>query len=130
MSTLEETRRANLVILRNEEGSNKALADKIGISEAQLSQWIKASPDSKTGRPRGMKAESARRIERAAGREEGWLDVPHDRAQPQDFRDAALLIAKQVPDPIQRDRLLTFIRFVDRYLEEGQRIAASIPDIP
>lgn len=78
MATIDETRRANLALLREEAGGVKKLADLIGISEAQMSQWLRGSADSKSGKPRGMRQESARRIELAMKRPEGWLDVPQN----------------------------------------------------
>lgn len=45
-----------------------------------------------------------------------------------DWREAATLVAKMVPDPKKREALLNFIRYVDLYLEQGERIAESIPD--
>lgn len=49
-------------------------------------------------------------------------------APPQDWRSAAEIIAKRVPDSKKREQLLNFIRYVDLYLEQGERIAESIPD--
>lgn len=74
MKTVDETRRARLADLVREFGTAANLADTIGCSPAQLSQWLNASKESKTGKPRGMRKETARLIERKCGRPVGWLD--------------------------------------------------------
>lgn len=76
MQTIEEIRVLRLLILRKEFGGNTALAEKLGISTAQLSQWINQSPDSKTKKPRTMSSESARKVEIITGKERGWMDQP------------------------------------------------------
>lgn len=63
-------------MLVDEFGSQAALAKAIEKSPAQISQWINASKDSKTGKPRSMDRETARRIERALGKPDGWMDQP------------------------------------------------------
>jgi len=65
MKTIEETYRARLQMLVDEAGSQSALAKKIDKSPAQISQWINASKDSRSGKPRAMDRETARQIERA-----------------------------------------------------------------
>lgn len=76
MITIEEIRRAKLKQLVTTIGGGKqsALADAIGVSASQLSQWINASPDSKTGKPRSMDSNTARRIEQVLGMTGGWMD--------------------------------------------------------
>lgn len=77
MPTIDEIRRANLHTLIAESGGNKAFADKLGVAESQLSQWAKGAINSGTGKPRGMRTETAQRIEKAAGMPQGWLDQDH-----------------------------------------------------
>lgn len=74
MKTVDEIRRARLALLVDEYGTAARLADVIGCSPAQVSQWINASKDSKTGKPRGMRKETARNIEERCSRPVGWLD--------------------------------------------------------
>jgi hypothetical protein len=74
MSTVDEIRRSKLAELAEEYGGASALAAHIGKSAAQISQWLNASPDSKTGRPRGMRGESCRQIEARCNRPSGWMD--------------------------------------------------------
>ena len=78
MQTISDTRRANLLILADESGGKQELADRIGKGYSQLSQWINASKNSKTGRPRTVGNDSARHIEQSCGKPVGWLDVSHD----------------------------------------------------
>lgn len=83
MATVDQVRRDNLALLFKEFGSWKALADAVGVSESQLSQWANGSADSKTGKPRGMRPESCRRIEAATKKPPGWMDAEHAGAAPQ-----------------------------------------------
>jgi hypothetical protein len=81
MATVEENRRINLRALAKEAGSSAALAEKSGYSEAQISQWINASKDSRTGRPRGMRPETCRHLEETMHRPAGWMDAEHADAK-------------------------------------------------
>lgn len=74
MKTIEETRLDKLLILRDELGSTKALAELLGKSSSQISQWLNQSPDSKTGKPRAINNASAREIEQLARKPKGWMD--------------------------------------------------------
>lgn len=76
MKTIEETYRERLQILINEYGGQAKLADVINKSPAQISQWINGSPDSKTGKPRSLKSETAREIEELTGKPRAWFDQP------------------------------------------------------
>ena len=75
--TNDEIRRDNLKILVSETGGVARLADRLGISSSQVSQWKNASPDSKTGKPRAMQDDSARKLEAACGKPRGWMDQQH-----------------------------------------------------
>ncbi len=80
MDTIEETRLKRLTILmeelRRECRTDAAFAEKIGKSESQLNQWIKRSPDSKTGKPRNISSQIAREIESICRKQRGWMDQP------------------------------------------------------
>jgi hypothetical protein len=102
MKTIDEIRRDKLKMLAAEHGGIGVFATKIGKSSAQLSQWINASPDSKTGKPRGMRAESCRHIEQLSGLKKGWMDQEsseiisnstdaHDQSSEQIFRSKVKL---------------------------------------
>lgn len=77
---IEEIYRARLKMLVTETGSQTALATKLGKSPAQVSQWINASKDSKTGKPRSMDRTTAREIEKKCGKSDGWMDQPIDES--------------------------------------------------
>jgi len=54
----------------------------IGRSSAQVSQWVNASLNSGTGKPRGMSSDSCRHIEKMVGRPKGWMDERHGDITP------------------------------------------------
>lgn len=74
MNTIETIHRENLQALAREFGGVAAVAAKIGCSASQYSQWMNGSENSGTGKPRGMRPSSARRIEKATGKPVGWMD--------------------------------------------------------
>lgn len=76
MDPIEITRRRRLAILVEEAGSQASLSEKTGKAPAQISQWIRALPDSKTGKPRSMSKEIARELEQKCGKPSGWMDQP------------------------------------------------------
>lgn len=76
--TNSEIRKSNLEILISESGSLVALAERIGHnSTAQISQWRKGAPDSKTKKPRTIGNVSARKLELLCGKPVGWMDELH-----------------------------------------------------
>jgi hypothetical protein len=82
MKSIDDIRNGNLEILireyggdRGERGGVTRLAELMQHnSSAQISQWRKRSPNSKTGKPRVISTESARKLERACGKPAGWMD--------------------------------------------------------
>lgn len=93
MTTIDVIHKANLQLLAKEFGGVTSVAAKIGCSSSQYSQWMNGSENSGTGKPRGMRSASARRIEQALGKPVGWMDTSHAEAEPAKF-DANV---KQVP---------------------------------
>lgn len=77
MKTNDEIRRENLNIAIARVKTAAALAEKARTSPAYLSQVKNAQPDSKTGVPKHMGDDVARRIEKAIGEPEGWIDTDH-----------------------------------------------------
>jgi transcriptional regulator with XRE-family HTH domain len=69
---LGDLRRQNLLLILEHAFDRKPtlLAKRMGKSGAQISQW-------KSGH-RDIHEDSARRIELAAGKPVGWMDLPHD----------------------------------------------------
>lgn len=79
MFTNAEIRRNNLKILVDEVGGVGRLAELLGKSDSQVSQWMNASAHSKTGKGRGMRPDSARLIEAKCGKPLGWMDIQHHK---------------------------------------------------
>ncbi len=77
MQTIDEVRRLNLELAIRRMGSAAKLADAAKTSPAYISQIKNRTPDSKTGTPKTMGDDMARRIELALGVQAGWMDTPH-----------------------------------------------------
>jgi len=75
--TIDEIRRKNLALLAEECLGIGRFAERIGKDPSQVSQWLNASPDSRTGKPRGMRSSTCREIEAKLGKPENWLDRDH-----------------------------------------------------
>lgn len=72
---IDEVRRRAMALLELEAGgSATAAAKRAGMTYTQWANLRSGAHDSKTGKPRGMRKETARRIEKAFGKPEGWLD--------------------------------------------------------
>ena len=78
MKDIDEVRRDNLRKLEQEYRSAAAAAAVVGMSPSQFNNLRDGAKDSKTGKHRVMRKETAWRIEDAAGKPRGWLDTPHD----------------------------------------------------
>lgn len=78
MKDIDDIRRENLLALENESGGASAVARLLAMSPSQFMNLRDGAKDSKSGKPRGMRKETARRIELAAGKPTGWLDENHD----------------------------------------------------
>lgn len=84
METNDEIRRQRLEIAIKRTGSAAKLAELVGTSAAYLSQIKNQTPDSKTGKPKTMGDDLARRIETAIGERTGWMDAAHaEQVSPQ-----------------------------------------------
>lgn len=79
MQPIDVTRREKLALLIKEAGSQAALSEIIGKAPAQISQWLNASVNSKTGKPRVMSNAIAREIELKTGKPGGWMDAPANK---------------------------------------------------
>lgn len=72
---IDEVRRRAMAMLEIDAGgSATAAAKRVGMTYTQWANLRSGAQDSKTGKKRGMRKETARRIERAFGKPEGWLD--------------------------------------------------------
>ena len=77
MKTIDEIRLDNLLLAIGRAGTATALAEKSGLSAAYISQIKNRQPDSKTGKPKNMGDDAARKIETGLGEMRGWMDVDH-----------------------------------------------------
>ncbi|HDR8927859.1 TPA: hypothetical protein QDA78_004294 [Burkholderia vietnamiensis] len=80
MKDIDQIRRDNLKMLEAEHGGPAAAAAALGMSHSQFTNLRDGAKDSKTGRPRGMRASTARNIEERAGKKLGWLDTDHSES--------------------------------------------------
>lgn len=77
MKTIDEIRLENLLTAIGRAGTATALAERSGLSAAYISQIKNRQPDSKTGKPKNMGDEAARKVEAGIGEKRGWMDVDH-----------------------------------------------------
>lgn len=75
MQTIDQIRHARFLELLAEAGSNKAMADRLGVTSAQISQLKTRSLHSTSGRPRTIGDEQARKMEQAFNKPTGWMDT-------------------------------------------------------
>lgn len=84
MNTVSETRLARLqMLVKKHNGSLADLNEAIGLvrTDATLSQIRTKAPHSKTGKPRVMGDDLARKIEERLALEAGWMDTPPSYAE-------------------------------------------------
>lgn len=77
MKKNDQRRRDNLILAMKRAGNAAKLAAAAETSPAYLSQIKNQTPDSKTGVPKTMGDDVARRIEAAIGVDPGWMDQDH-----------------------------------------------------
>jgi len=77
MKTCSEIRHGNLLDIIEQAGSVRAVADRLKVSHAEVSQLKTRAPHTKTGKPRNIGDETARKIEECFGLERGWMDHEH-----------------------------------------------------
>lgn len=90
MKTIDEIRRENLLLAIERHKTITALAEKAGVSAAYLSQIKNRTPESKTGKPKGMGDAMARKLERAIGEGHGWMDVEHADNSAPDYHNSGV----------------------------------------
>ncbi len=78
MRTIDEIRRTNLELAIQQFGGRAvALANAAGLSAAYISQIRTKAPDSKSGKPKTLGDDAARKIEAAMEAPAGWMDADH-----------------------------------------------------
>lgn len=115
MQTISETRLTRLAMLvKKHGGSLAALNEAIGLdrTDATLSQIRTKAPHSKTGKPRVMGDDLARKIEEKLSLGLGWMDTPPSYAElhgEEDPRTKVLLLMESMPP----DQWPTAVRLLD-----------------
>ena len=101
MQTVSETRRARLTILVKQHGNSlAALNEVLGLdrTDATLSQIRTQAKHSKTGKPRVMGDDLARKIEEKLGLATGWMDTPPSYAELGGEQDPRAMIEHMVQE--------------------------------
>lgn len=77
MKDIDAIRRENMRLIETEAGGTTQAATLCNMSPSQFANLRDGAKDSKTGKARGMRKETARRIEECAKKPVGWLDTDH-----------------------------------------------------
>ena len=128
MKTVSEIRLDNLELLIVELGTQEKVADAGGTSSVYLSQIKNRTPDKKTGKPRQMGDDMARKLEEGCKKERGWMDniqekpIPYSASSP-----VVALVAAEPSTPLQfQERFDIWTRAaidIFQKLDPGQRQA-------
>jgi DNA-binding transcriptional regulator YdaS (Cro superfamily) len=108
VTTIEQIYRENLALLVSEAGNQQKLSERIGKSPAQISQWLNASTDSKTGKPRAMSRNMARELEHACKKPVGWMDQQHGQQPTSELsaEEQRLIRGFRSADPVVQNYVL------------------------
>jgi hypothetical protein len=122
METIDAIHRHRLALLIKEAGSQAKLAALSGKSAAQISQWLNASKDSKTGKPRAMDRSTAREFERVCKKPPGWMDQPIGAPTAMAANEPSVF---EVLTEEEREMLEDFRVLIDEDREEIRMIVAE-----
>jgi len=75
---IDDIRRANICALEKEVDTPAAAADRVSMTYSQYVNLRDGARDPRSGKPRGMRKETAWRFEDAFGKPRGWLDQSHE----------------------------------------------------
>ena len=122
MKTIGEIRLDNLLELIEDHGSLAQLNELMGLArtDATLSQIKNRSLDSKTKKPRAMGDPLARRLEKACGKEPGWMDNVH---YPRSSRGARMEHALRVMEQMDDWQVDQAVKILDAIAEPPPAIA-------
>ena len=115
MQTVTETRLIRLqMLVKKHNGSLADLNEAIGLTrtDATLSQIRTKAPHSKTGKPRVMGDDLARKIEERLSLEAGWMDTPPSYAELHGEEDPRTK-AWQLLEALPPDQWPTAVRLLD-----------------
>lgn len=105
MKTIDEIRRANLLLLIEECGTGRGAAAKLatvtGVKAPMISQYSRAVKG-KSGKPRAMGSEVARQMEHGMGKEPGWMDMDHSPARTVGEADQLDMLRRLTPGQLDR----------------------------
>lgn len=116
MKDIDEIRRTNIRAIEAEMGSASIAAKAIGMTLAQFINLRDGAKDSKTGKPRGMRKDTAWKIEDGARKPRGWLDANHDA---QDFATMAPLAGKFFALPCTECGKVSHQSFIDLEMNDS-----------
>ncbi len=122
MQTISETRLVRLQMLVKRFGDSLAnLNEALGLdrTDATLSQIRTRAKHSKTGKPRVMGDDLARKIEERLGLEQGWMDTPPTYAEMHGEEDARTKVM-QLMEAMPPDQWATVVRLVDAIAQPTQ----------
>lgn len=128
MKTVDEIRLENLMLLIFEKGTQEAVAEAGGTSSVYLSQIKNRTPDKKTGKPRQMGDDMARKLEEGCVKERGWMDNVHalSKQYPESPTVVPLIAAEPKPAGQYQERFDIWTRAAIEILQKldiGQRQA-------
>lgn len=115
MQTVSETRLLRLqMLVKEHNGSLASLNEAIGLArtDATLSQIRTRAPHSKTGKPRVMGDDLARKIEERLSLEAGWMDTPPSHAELHGEEDPRTKVW-QLLEAMPPDQWPTAVRLLD-----------------
>lgn len=102
------------MLVKKYEGSLAKLNEALGMvrTDATLSQIRTQAPHSKTGKPRVMGDDMARKIEERLALEEGWMDTPPTYAELHGEHDPRVQLMHAM-DHLPSDQWPTALRLID-----------------
>lgn len=109
MKDIDEIRRDNLRLLEQEFGGPSETANIVGMSPAQFINLRDGARDSRTGKARGMRKGTARRIETATKKPEGWLDKDHSGVPEIYDNDLPLMLRLYLAAPEEKRAVVDFL---------------------
>jgi hypothetical protein len=110
MKDIDEIRRNNIVLLEAEAGSPAQMANRVNMTMAQYLNLRDGARDSRTGKRRGMRKDTAERFDRAGGKEIGWLNIDHsppDGSEPSRIRSFVPRRTEDHPAIVEIIQLMT-----------------------
>lgn len=125
MKDIDEIRRENICKIEQEVGSAAILSNLVGMSYAQYINLRDGAKDSKTGKRRGMRKETARKFEKATKKPTGWLDIDHEKQPDVIYTSSGIATVIEVKEP--QNGLWPMLDDFKLLLDEDQeRICAEI----